>query len=148
MRLPLLIVALGVASPALAQPYDPYAPPPPPPGAAQLPPEIASGEFVDRMQPMVRALSHALLDLPVGELQAAVEGRPASPHDRNKRLRDVAGVDERSVDRDIAANGQVLRSGAQSAVRALPVIQRALNDAGAQVARALDNLPSPTYPRM
>ncbi|URD59822.1 hypothetical protein M8312_08330 [Sphingomonas sp. KRR8] len=147
MRLPILFATLGIASPALAQPY-PYAPPPPPPGAAQLPPEIASGEFVDRMQPVVRALSHALLDMPVGELEAAVEGRPVTPYDRRKRLGDVAGVDERQLDREISANGQKVRSGTQSMVRALPVIQRALNEAGDQVARAIDNLPSPAYPRM
>lgn len=148
MRLPLLVIALGAAAPALAQPVRTSSARPPAGGPVQLPPEIASGELVDRLQPVVRALSHALLDLPVGEVQAAVEGRPATPRDRNRRVRDVASVDERAVDRGIAANGEALRSGAQSAVRALPVIQRALNEAGDKVARAIDNLPSPAYPRM
>jgi len=145
MRLPLLIIALGAASPAFAQAY-PYAAPPA--SASALPPEIASGEIVERAEPMIQALSHALLNLPVGELQAAVEGRPVTPYERNKRLGDVAGVDQRQLDRDIADNGRKVRAGAQSVARSLPAIQRALNDAGAEVARALNNLPSPSYPRM
>lgn len=146
MRLALLIAGLMAAAPAVAQPY-PYAPPPPP-APMPLPPEIASGAIVDRAEPMVRALSRAFLDLPVGELQAAVENRPVTPQDRHRRLRDVAGVNERDLDRDIAANGETLKSGARSMARALPVIQRALNQAGEDIARAVDNLPSPTYPRM
>ncbi|WP_114228614.1 MULTISPECIES: hypothetical protein [Sphingomonas] len=150
MRIPLLIAGLVVAAPAMAQPMpypypDPYAGPPP---SQQLPPEIANGEIVDRAVPVLRALSHAFLDLPVGEVQAAIEDRPVTRADRNRRVRDVAGIDERDVDRGIARNGATLKHGAQSMARALPVIQRALNQAGDDVARALDNLPSPAYPRM
>ena len=138
MRVSLLIAGLLLAAPAVAQPV-PY---------PDAPPEIASGEFVDRAVPVLQALSRAFLDLPVGEVQAAIENRPVTRQDRNRRVRDVAGVDERDLDQRIAQNSQVLKSGAQSVVRALPVIQRALNQAGEDVARAVNNLPSPTYPRM
>lgn len=148
MRISLLIASLLITAPAVAQqaPYPyPYSPPPPP---SPLPPEVASGEIVDRAVPVLRALSHAFLDLPVGEVQAAIESRPATWADRNRRVRDLAGVDERDVDRGLARNTQTLKHGAQSVARALPVIERALNEAGNDVARAIDNLPSPAYPRM
>jgi len=138
MRVSLLIAGLLLAAPAVAQPV-PY---------PDAPPEIASGEFVDRAVPVLQALSRAFLDLPVGEVQAAIENRPATRADRNRRVRDVAGVDERDLDQSIAQNSQVLKNGVQSVVRSLPVIQRALNQAGEEVARAVNNLPSPAYPRM
>ena len=141
MRVSLLIAGLLLAAPAVAQPA-PY------PEAPLLPPEIANGEFVDRAVPVLQALSRAFLDLPVGEVQAAIENRPATRADRNRRVRDVAGVDERDLDQSIAQNSQVLKNGVQSVVRSLPVIQRALNQAGEEVARAVNNLPSPAYPRM
>ena len=137
MRLPLFIAALAFAAPAVAQP----APPP------QLPPEIASGAFADQLQPVLRAVAHALLDLPVGEIQAAVENRPVMPQDRNRRVRYVAGVDERDLDRQIAQGSGAMKAGAQAIARSLPAITRALNEAGDEIARTVGNLPSPTYPR-
>ncbi len=136
MRLPLLVIALGLATPAVAQPMP-----------SQLPPVIASGQVVDQMQPVLRAVAHAFLDLPVGEIQAAVENRPVRPEDRNRRVRDVAGVDERQIDREIAEGSGTLKAGTQAMARSLPVITRALNEASDEIARAVNNLPSPTYPR-
>ena len=63
MRL-LLLPALLIATPALAEPGVPQ----------QLPPEVASGQFVDQLQPVLRAMSKAFLNLPVGEIEAAVTG--------------------------------------------------------------------------
>jgi hypothetical protein len=99
------------------------------------------------MQPVLRAVAHAFLDLPVGEIQAAVENRPVRPEDRNRRVRDVAGVDERRIDREIAEGSGTLKAGTQAMARTLPVITRALNEASDEIARAVNNLPSPTYPR-
>ena len=135
MRLPLLIATVGIATPAAAQPIP------------SLPPEIAGGQIVDQLQPVVSALSRALLDLPVGELEAAVENRPVRPEDRNKRVRDVAGIDSRELDRELVEGSETLKAGGQAMVRALPAITRALNQAGEELGRVVNNLPSPTYPR-
>ena len=136
MRLPLLIAAIGIATPAAAQPLP-----------NQLPPEIASGQIIDQLEPVARGLSRALLDLPVGEIEAAVENRPVRPQDRNKRVRDMAGVDQRELDRSIAAGSETLKAGGQALVRALPAITRSLNQVGDELGRVMNNLPSPTYPR-
>jgi len=135
MRLPLLPMILGFAAPAAAQ------------DVPQLPPEIASGQVVDQLQPVLRAMAHAFLDLPVGEIQAAVENRPVRAEDRNRRVRDVAGVNERQLDRQIAEGTGTMKAGTQAIARSLPVITRALNQAGDELARTVNNLPSPTYPR-
>jgi len=136
MRLPLLVTALAIAAPAAAQPATPA-----------LPPEIASGQVVDQLQPVLRAVAHAFLDLPVGEIQAAVENRPVRPEDRHTRIRDVAGVDERQLDREIAEGSGTMKAGTQAIARSLPAITRALDQASSEIARTVNNLPSPTYPR-
>jgi len=136
MRLPLLLAAIGIATPAAAQPLP-----------NQLPPEIASGQIIDQLEPVARGLSRALLDLPVGEIEAAVENRPLRPQDRNKRVRDMAGVDQRELDRSIAAGSETLKAAGQALVRALPAITRSLNQVGDELGRVMNNLPSPTYPR-
>jgi len=136
MRLPLFLIALGVSAPLAAQPAAP-----------PQPPEIASGEIVDQMQPVLRAVARAFLDLPVGELEAAVENRPVRAEDRDRRVRDVAGVDERQLDRQIAEGSGTLKAGTQAIARSLPAITRALEQAGDEIARTVNNLPSPTYPR-
>ena len=136
MRFPLLVLALGVAAPAAAQPLP-----------QALPPEIASGQVVDQLQPVLRAVAHAFLDLPVGEIQAAVENRPVRPEDHNRRVRDVAGIDERQLDREIARGSGSVKAGTQAISRSLPVITRALSEASDEIARTVNNLPSPAYPR-
>jgi hypothetical protein len=83
----------------------------------------------------------------VGEIEAAMENRPVRPHDRSKRVRDVAGIDERALDRELAQGSETLRTGGQAMVRALPAITRALNQVGEELGRVVNNLPSPAYPR-
>ena len=62
---------LASASPALAQQAAP-----PPPEAYQLPPELTDLRWADRLTDAMVAMSKAFLNLPVGEIEAAVEGRP------------------------------------------------------------------------
>ncbi|HVF84069.1 MAG TPA: hypothetical protein VM913_07865 [Sphingomicrobium sp.] len=137
MRL-LLLPALLLATPAAAQNAD--LPP-------ALPPEVASGQIVDQLQPMLRALSRAFLNLPVGEIEAAVENRPVTAHDRNKTVRQATGMSERELDREIAASTGALKAGTQAMARSWPVISRALSQAGQELEKAIANAPSPAYPR-
>ena len=73
----LLMIALLAAQPANA----PAAAPPPP--AVQLPPQLTDPATGDKLANVAQALSRAFLNLPVGEVQAAVEGRPPTPADRH-----------------------------------------------------------------
>lgn len=127
---------LLVATPAAAQ----SAPPP-------LPPEITDGRAIDRLGTVVGAIARAFLDLPVGELEAAIENRPVTRDDRGKTVRSVSGMSERELQQDIRQGTEVAKAGTQAVVRSLPAITRALDEAGEQIGRAIANMPSPAYPR-
>lgn len=146
--LPLALLAT-VASPAVAQ-VAPRPPEPPlysDPAYAQLPAEIANGAAVDQIGNMVGAVTKALLDLPVGELEAAVENRPVTRQDRQRTVRSVTGTDEREVNAGIAQSKDAVIAGGRAMARTLPVIREALNKAGEEIERATANLPQPGYPR-
>ncbi|NJC04367.1 hypothetical protein GGQ97_000160 [Sphingomonas kaistensis] len=146
--LPLALFA-ALASPASAQ-VNPRPPEPPrysDPGYAQLPPEIANGGAVDQIGNMVGAVTRALLDLPVGELEAAVENRPVTRQDRQRTVRSVTGTDERDVTAGIEQSKGAVVAGGRAMARTLPVIREALNKAGEEIERATANVPQPGYPR-
>jgi hypothetical protein len=142
-----LALLAGVATPAAAQ----VAPPPPPsysdPAYAQLPPEIVNGGAIDQIGNMVGAVTRALLDLPVGELEAAVENRPVTRQDRQRTVRSVTGTDEREVASSIEQSKGAVVAGGRAMARTLPVIREALNKAGEEIERATANVPQPGYPR-
>ncbi len=137
----LLAIALfaSVAAPALAQQQSRPAP-------VDLPPEIADGRVIDQLGNMMGALSKAFLNLPVGELEAAVENRPATRADRQRTVRSVTGMSERELEADIEQGKGAVKAGGQAMARALPVIVEALNEAGESIERATANLPQPGYP--
>ena len=137
----LLIPALLAATPAAAQ--QSAAPHP----APVLPPEITDGRMVDQLGDVVSSLSKALLNLPVGEVQATIENRPVTSADRAKTVRSESGISEGDLDRQIADSKGAVQAGSQAMVRALPVVTEALNRVGDEIARAVANLPSPAYPR-
>lgn len=141
-----LALLAAVATPAAAQ----VAPPPPgysDPAYAQLPPEIANGAAVDQIGNMIGAVTRALLDLPVGELEAAVENRPVTRQDRQRTVRSVTGTDERDVTAGIEQSKEAVVAGGRAMARTLPVIREALNKAGEEIERATANVPQPGYPR-
>lgn len=135
MRL-LILPALLLATPAAAQTAAPA-----------LPPQVASGQIVDQLQPMLRALGRAFLNLPVGELEAAAENRPVTAQDRGKTLKDATGLDERELDQQVAAGTDRLKAGTQALARSWPAISRALSEAGRELDKAIVNAPSPAYPK-
>ena len=135
MRL-LIVPAILFAAPAAAQPAAPA-----------LPPEVASGQIVDQLQPMLRALSRAFLNLPVGELEAAAQNRPVTPQDRGKTVGHAIGLSERELDEKVAAGTDTLKAGTQAMARSWPVISRSLSEAGRELEKAIANAPSPAYPK-
>jgi len=62
-------------------------------------------------------------------------------------VRSTTGVSERELQQDIRQGTEVAKAGTQAMVRSLPVITRALNEAGEQIGRAIANMPSPAYPK-
>jgi hypothetical protein len=135
LALPLLFVT----SPALAQPVP------------QLPPELTDPRTVHQLVGALDQLSRALMNVRIGEAKAAIEGRDASPRERNMTVGDYARRNDPNFDRNlhqqIAGAEPQLQRGMQAMNRALPAISRALGDAEQAVDRAVANMPDPTYPR-
>ena len=162
MRSLLLIPLLAAASPALAQvaPYPaPYAAPypapygygPPTMSVPAVPPQLLDPAMPEQLGRMAGALTHAFMNLPVGELEAAVQGRPATAADRRKTVgsetRRSNPYVERDIQRDVASSAGRVQAGAQAMQRAMPAIAQALGQAAAAIEQATANLPDPTYPR-
>jgi hypothetical protein len=138
----LLMPALLAAAPAAAQPA-----PRPPERRVEVPPELTDPRMVDQLGDMMGAVMKAFMNMPVGEVEAAVENRPVTPADRRKTVRSETGMSDRELDQQIEQGKVAMKSGSQAMVRALPVITDALARAGDEIARAVANLPSPDYPR-
>src|SRR5918994_7165102 len=147
MRAWLLILPVSFASPALAQPSAA----PAPPEAVVIPPELTSPATAEKLGRMMQSLSKAFLDLPVGEIQAAAEGRPATRADRRRTLRDVGRADdpnfERNLNRQLADSRAGIQASMKAMAAALPSMMKGLQDAQRELEKATANMPSPTYPK-
>jgi len=136
-----LASAALLASPAAAQaPAEPI----------QIPPELTAPATMARVGDMVGALSHSIMNMPIGEVEAAVQGRAATPADRNRTVRDVAGRGdpnfEANLQRQIATSQATMQASMRAMAAAMPAISRAVSQAAGEIERATANLPSPTYP--
>ena len=142
MRLLLIALPLAfAAAPAIAQPTN----------APELPRELTDPAMADKVGRMAGALSRALLDLNVGEIEAAVEGRAITPADRRRTVRDMAAGGnpdiERRIERQAAQSGAAIQAGAKAMAAALPAIMESVERAAAEIDRATANLPQPGYPK-
>jgi hypothetical protein len=141
MRLPLVLLPLSLcATPALAQAA-------PPPDAIQLPPELAAPATVDRVADTMQALSQAFLDLPVGQIQAAIEGRKPTSADRQRTVGTETGLKPHDLQRRIAAAKPRIEQSIRALNEALPEVTANLQQAQRAVERAIANMPDPNYPR-
>ena len=116
------------------------------PQQIEIPHELTDPATIDRVTRMMDALSDAVLDLPVGEVQAAAEGRPATTQDKARTIRDL-GATTADIDRQIAQAKPAIDQGMKAFATALPSITRALSEAADTMERATANLPQPGYPK-
>jgi hypothetical protein len=147
MRAFQLILPLALmASPALAQTK-----PAPPPETITVPPELTDPAMTDRLGTMMQALSKAFLNLPVGEIEAAAKGRPATEADRRQTIRDLGRKQdpnfERNLDRDLAASRVAMQASMKAFAAALPAMTRSLAEARRAIEQVTANLPNPNYPK-
>ena len=150
MRPSLVLLPLSLcATPVLAQSAGPGTAAGP--NVAQLPPELADPATADRLANSVQALSKALLDMKIGGVQAALEGRKASPAEKNLTVRDLARRDDPDLDRHLQQKIAEARPLIEQSIRAmndaLPAIQGSLVEAQKSLERAIANMPDPNYPR-
>ena len=140
MRALLIALPLMLAStPAMAAPQD----------APQVPPELNDPAMADKLGKMMGALTRALMDMPVGELEAAAQGREPTQADKAKKVRDhIGGPDaERAVEAQVAASGRQMQVMTKALIASLPTIMKSLEGVEKELERATANLPDPTYPR-
>jgi hypothetical protein len=139
----ILLPLLACASPALAQ----QAPEP----ALEAQRVLGDPAMADRLADMMEGVSKAVLDLPLGEVQAAVEGRKATPADRKLTVRELGRRDDPNFERDLqrrVADARPMIQASQKALAdALPAVMKSLDEAGKALERAVANMPDPTYPR-
>ena len=135
IALPLMLAA----TPAVAAPRE----------APQLPPELSDPAMADKLGKMMGALTRALMDMPIGELEAAAQGREPTAADRSKRVRDHIGGPgaEREVEARVAASGRTMQAATKALVASLPSIMQSLEGVERELERATANLPDPTYPK-
>ena len=99
----------------------------------------------------MQAASQALLNVRVGEMHAAIEGREASPRERNETVGDLVRKKDpnfdRDVQREVATVGPKIQRSMRAINRALPQVVQDVDDAQRSLDRAVSNLPDPNYPR-
>ena len=138
----ILLPLLLAASPALAQS---------PPTDMRIPRELTDPATAERLAKTMDGLTNALLDLKVGKIKAAAEGRDPTPAERELTVRDIERSKnpnfERDLHRQIAEAGPKVAQGMKALSDALPAVMKALDDASRAIDRAAANMPDPNYPR-
>ena len=132
-----------IAAPLLLTSTAALAAPRQPDPQIEIPPEMTDPRFIDRLMDMSDALSKAFLDLKVGEVEAAAEGRPAPPADRDRPVGQMARISPQELDRQIAEARPQVEAATQSFARELPKISRSLSKVAKALQKAADNMPRP-----
>ena len=143
-----LLLIGGLASPALAQQpvkADPA------PDTAEIQRALTDPAITDRLTKVLPALGDALLDMPVGQVQAAIEGRTPTKAERRTTVRDLGRRDdpnfERNLKADLANSGETMKAGMKAMAAALPAMMEGMKKAVEEMEKATATLPSPTYPK-
>jgi len=135
----ILVPALFAASPALAAP----------PVVPALPQVLTDPATADQRERVAGVLTKSLMNMPVGEIEAAIEGRPATRDDRRRTVGDSLGdpyIAQR-IAQEATASGRTMQVATKALAASLPAIMKALDGAKGEIERAIGNLPDPNYPR-
>ncbi len=141
MRKSLILVPLLVcATPALAQaPSD------------EVSAQLTDPAVAEKLANTAQALSNVLLDLRVGELQAAVEGREATAAEKKLTVRDLARRGDPNFERNLRRQMVEVRPKIEQSMKAfadaLPAVKQSIEQAQKSLERAAANMPQPGYPK-
>lgn len=121
------------------------------PKTLPMPHGLTDPAALDHLAMKLEALSQALLNVPVGDVKAAVEGHPASAAERSMTVGDMIRRHDpdfdRKIARQMAETGPKIRQSMRAVQEALPAMMRAISEAQHAVDRAAANMPDPTYPK-
>jgi hypothetical protein len=120
----------------------------------QIPAELTDPAMAETLGKMLASLTRAMMDMPVGEVQAAVEGREPTAADKARTIRDMTGRDpnfERKVEAQVVQSVPRMQAGLKAMSKSLPAMAKALEQAADEMEGSLDrataNLPQPGYPK-
>ena len=120
----------------------------------EIPSELTDPAMAATLGKMLGAMTRAMMDMPVGEMQAAVEGRDPTAADRNRKLRDLTGGDpdfDRKVEAQVAQAMPRMQASMKAMAASLPAMMKALEKTAEEmegsIGRATSNLPQPGYPK-
>jgi hypothetical protein len=117
----------------------------------QVPPELTDPAVTEKLANSMQALSKAFLDLRVGEVQAALEGRQPTPSEKKMTVRDLGRRDdpnfERSLQQQVANAKPMIDQSMKALAAALPAMMQSMQQAEKALERAAANMPDPTYPK-
>ena len=123
----------------------------PPAALPQAPPELTDPAVTQKLADSMQALSKAFLDLRVGEVQAALEGRQATPSDKKMTVRDLGRRGdpnfERNLQQQVTNAKPMIDQSMKALAAALPAMMQGMQQAEKALERATANMPDPTYPK-
>jgi uncharacterized protein YukE len=140
MRTALLAAAALISVPAIASAR-------PAPDTAGLPPELTDPATFDKLGQAMEELSKVLLDLKIGGVEAALQGREPSAAERNRTVRELGKIDDQQLARQMAELKPQIEQSMKALQHSLPELNRSLKQAQEAIERATANLPDPTYPK-
>ena len=84
---------------------------------------------------------------PVGEVEAAIEGRQPTAADKRRTVRSETRMSERDLRQQIEASRPAMQAGIKAVAAALPAIVKGMSEAQREIERATANMPRPDYPK-
>jgi hypothetical protein len=120
----------------------------------QIPSELTDPAMAANLGKMLGAAMRAMMDVPVGEMQAAVEGRAPTAADKRRTVRDLAGRDpnfDSKLEAQVVQAMPRMQAGMKAMTGSLPGMMKALEKAAEQMEGSIDrataNVPQPGYPK-
>jgi hypothetical protein len=137
------VAALAIATPAFAQPG-------PDMDAEEMRRAVPKPHEVEAMGEVAVGAIDALMNVPVGPLREAIEGRPLPPRERNETLGDQMRRDDpnfREHMRDqISLAGLAMGALAEQMAVMAPILRRTLEDVEQRMEDAARGTPRPDHP--
>lgn len=134
------IAAALLASPAAAQDASPA-----------VPKALTDPAMADRLARVMQAMSKSFLELPVGDMQAAIEGREPSASERGKTIGAIERARDPDFDRkfqqQVAGSKPMLESAMKALAASLPAMMEGMEKARGELEKGAANLPRPNYPK-
>lgn len=144
-----LAATIFIATPALAQQESVTSPAPA--SQAEIQRALSDPAMADRLARTMQALSKAFLAMPIGEVEAAIEGRPVSAADRGKTVLSEGRKDDPNFERDLeaklASSKPMIESSMKALAASLPAMMQGMARMSKELEKAAGNMPRPNYPK-